>query len=76
MPSPLIGRNSFFARGLNRGELNHGERVSSELADGSQQPMRVRAIEPTAILLDGNHDLAGRQLTFALKLVAIEKSAP
>lgn len=56
-------------------ELKLGEKLSITLADGSQQAMRVRAIEPESILLDGNHDLAGRQLTFALKLVAIEKGA-
>ena len=55
--------------------LTLGEKLSLELADGSQKVMRVRAIEPTTILLDGNHDLAGRHLTFALKLVAIEKGA-
>jgi peptidylprolyl isomerase len=54
-------------------EMKVGEKVSIQLADGSQQPMRIRAIEPESILLDGNHDLAGRHLTFALKLVSIEK---
>ena len=54
-------------------ELKIGEKISIQLADGSQPPMRIRAIEPESILRDGNHDLAGRNLTFALKLVAIEK---
>ena len=56
-------------------ELKLGEKISIELADGSQQTMRIREVDPESILLDGNHDLAGRQLTFALKLVSIEKGA-
>lgn len=61
-------------RGLFPGtrELKLGEKLSIELADGSQKVMRVRAIEPETVLLDGNHDLAGRHLTFALKLVGIK----
>ena len=56
-------------------ELKLGEKLSIGLADGSEQPMRVREIGPESVLLDGNHDLAGRNLTFALKLVSIEKGA-
>ena len=67
----LVDRNLFPAER----NLTLGEKLSIELADGSQKVMRVRAIEPTTILLDGNHDLAGRHLTFALKLVAIDKGA-
>lgn len=55
--------------------LTLGEKLSIELTDGSQKVMRVREIGPNSVLLDGNHDLAGRHLTFALKLVSIEKSA-
>ncbi len=54
-------------------ELRIGEKLSLELADGSQKVMRVRTVESDSILLDGNHDLAGCQLTFALKLVSIER---
>ena len=56
-------------------ELTLGEKLSIKLADDSERVMRVRAIEPTMILLDGNHDLAGRHLTFALKVVAVEKKS-
>ena len=56
-------------------ELRIGEKLSLELVDGSQKVMRVRTVDPDSILLDGNHDLAGCQLTFALKLVSIEKGA-
>lgn len=56
-------------------QLQIGEKLSIGLADGSEQVMRIREIGPESVLLDGNHDLAGRQLTFALKLVSIEKGA-
>ena len=56
-------------------ELKLGEQISIELADGSQKVMRIRSVDPDAILLDGNHDLAGRHLTFALKLVSVEPGA-
>ena len=56
-------------------ELKLGKKLSIDLADGSQQVMRVREIGPESVLLDGNHDLAGRHLTFAMKLVAIEKGS-
>ena len=34
--------------------------------------MRIREIGEQQVLLDGNHDLAGCNLTFALQLVAID----
>jgi FKBP-type peptidyl-prolyl cis-trans isomerase 2 len=34
--------------------------------------MRIRRIDEHEVLLDGNHDLAGCDLTFALQLVSIE----
>jgi FKBP-type peptidyl-prolyl cis-trans isomerase 2 len=33
--------------------------------------MRIRHVDEREVLLDGNHDLAGCDLTFALQLVAI-----
>ena len=49
------------------------EKISIELVYGSLQVMRVREIGSESVLLDGNHNLAGRHLTFALQMVAIEK---
>ena len=53
-------------------ELRIGQQVKIELAGREQRLMRVRKIEEQDVLLDGNHDLAGCDLTFALKLTAIE----
>jgi len=52
-------------------ELRIGQKLSIELGGKSNQVMRIRRIDDESILLDGNHDLAGCDLTFALQLVAI-----
>ena len=53
-------------------ELRIGQQVNIELAGREQRLMRVRQIGGQEVLLDGNHDLAGCDLTFALQLAAIE----
>ena len=52
-------------------ELRVGQKLSLELGDHSQRIMRIRRVDDQEVLLDGNHDLAGCDLTFALQLVAI-----
>jgi peptidylprolyl isomerase len=41
------------------------------LEDGSPFPVLVTEVTDTTITLDGNHPLAGRDLTFAIRLVEI-----
>ena len=53
-------------------DLQIGQKLSIEMGDGSQRVMRIRKVDHDGVLLDGNHDLAGCDLTFALQLVAIE----
>ena len=53
-------------------ELRVGRKLSIELGGESVRPMRIRRVDETEVLLDGNHDLAGCDLTFALQLVAID----
>ena len=53
-------------------ELRTGRKLSIELAGNEQRMMRVRHVDGDEVLLDGNHDLAGCDLTFALQLVAIK----
>ena len=53
-------------------DLRIGQKLVVELGGNTQRIMRVRKIEDKTVLLDGNHDLAGCDLTFALELVAIE----
>ncbi len=54
-------------------KLRIGQRLRVELAGGTEQLMSVRNIGTNEVLLDGNHDLAGCDLTFALQLVAIDE---
>lgn len=48
-----------------------GQNVQLQLADGSELLMRVIQVNDAEVVLDGNHPLAGLDLTFALQLEAI-----
>jgi FKBP-type peptidyl-prolyl cis-trans isomerase 2 len=52
--------------------LEVGQALNIELHGRVQQRMRIREISGQTVLLDGNHDLAGCDLLFALLLAAIE----
>lgn len=52
-------------------ELRISQKLNLELGDGTQRQMRIRNVSEREVLLDGNHDLAGCDLTFALQLVSI-----
>lgn len=52
-------------------ELRIAQKLSIEMGDGSCRMMRIRNVDEQQVLLDGNHDLAGCDLTFALQLVKI-----
>ena len=52
-------------------ELRIGQKLRVELGGNEQRLMRVRTVNEEEVLLDGNHDLAGCDLTLALQLVAI-----
>ena len=53
-------------------ELKIGQKLNIELGSKVNKVMRIRNVDEESVLLDGNHDLAGCDLTFALQLVAIE----
>jgi peptidylprolyl isomerase len=48
-----------------------GHQMEVILEDGSPLPVLVTEVTETTITLDGNHPLAGRDLTFSIMLVAI-----
>ncbi len=48
-----------------------GHQMEVILQDGSPMPVLVTEVTDTTITLDGNHPLAGRDLTFAIRLVEI-----
>jgi len=50
-----------------------GEKISLAFADGEERIMRIVKVEQEEVVLDGNHPLAGLDLTFALKLVSIDE---
>ncbi len=52
-------------------ELRIGRKLNIELAGSEQRMMRIRHVDEQEVLLDGNHDLAGCDLTFAMQLVEI-----
>jgi len=52
-------------------ELRVGRKLSIELKGKELRMMRIRQVDEQDVLLDGNHDLAGCDLTFALQLVKI-----
>ena len=54
-------------------DLRGGEKISLAFADGEERIMRVVKCESDTVTLDGNHPLAGLDLTFALQLVSIEE---
>lgn len=48
-----------------------GHQMEVILEDGSPLPVLVTDVTDTTITLDGNHPLAGRDLTFSIRLVEI-----
>jgi len=53
-------------------ELRLGRKLSMELGGEYVRLARILRVDEAEVLLDGNHDLAGCDLTFALQLVAVE----
>jgi FKBP-type peptidyl-prolyl cis-trans isomerase 2 len=52
--------------------LQVGQKLSLEFGGRSERLMLITRIEGDDVTLDGNHALAGCDLTFALRLVAID----
>ena len=54
-------------------ELQPGEKLSLTFADGEERVMRLIKVDAEEVTLDGNHPLAGLDLTFALQLDKIDE---
>ncbi len=52
-------------------ELVEGMILSAESPDGLPISFIIKSFDDQQVIIDGNHPLAGRYLTFALELVAI-----
>lgn len=53
-------------------EIVVGQKLSIEFRRGSSRVMLVTAVDERMVTLDGNHPLAGRELTFALRVDRVE----
>ncbi len=50
-----------------------GQKLSIDFSDGESRVMRIAAIDDTVVTLDGNHPLAGCELTFALQVMEVRE---
>ena len=53
-------------------EILVGQKLSIDFKGGASRVMMVTALDEVEVTLDGNHPLAGLDLTFALKLERVE----
>ena len=53
-------------------DINVGQKLSIAFSGGQTRIMRVIAVDETEVTLDGNHALAGFELTFALRVDRVE----
>jgi peptidylprolyl isomerase len=53
-------------------EITVGQKLSIGFSGGESRIMRVIAVDETEVTLDGNHALAGFELTFALRVDRVE----
>ncbi|OGU17976.1 MAG: peptidylprolyl isomerase [Geobacteraceae bacterium GWC2_53_11] len=63
-----VARNTFPAGK----EIMVGQKLSIEFKGGTSRVMVVTAVDGAEVTLDGNHPLAGLDLTFALKVEQVE----
>jgi len=54
-------------------EISVGQKLSIEFKGGASRLMVVTAVDENGVTLDGNHTLAGLDLTFALKVERVEE---
>ena len=52
-------------------QITIGQKLSIEFTGGASRVMIVREVGETEVVLDGNHPLAGQDLTFALKVESV-----
>lgn len=64
----LVVERSFFPTDR---PIEVGQKLTIEFADGEQRVMLVIKVDAENVTLDGNHPLAGLDLTFALELAKI-----
>jgi len=53
-------------------EIMIGQKLGIEFKGGGTRMMIVTSVDESGVTLDGNHPLAGEELTFALRVVNVE----
>lgn len=53
-------------------EIKVGQKLSMEFKNGQSRVMMVIAVDENSVTLDGNHPLAGCEMTFALRIDRVE----
>jgi FKBP-type peptidyl-prolyl cis-trans isomerase 2 len=53
-------------------EITAGQKLSIEFKGGISRVMVVTTVDEASVTLDGNHPLAGQELTFALRVDKVE----
>jgi len=66
----VLGRNMF--EGVD--ELEVGMQFHASGPDGSMQIVTIKALEGEEVTVDGNHPLAGEQLTFDVKVIEVREA--
>ena len=66
----VLGRNMF--EGVD--ELEVGMQFHASGPNGSMQIVTIKAVEDDEVTVDGNHPLAGEQLTFDVKVLEIREA--
>ena len=49
-----------------------GQKLASQGTDGRQMVVNVTAVDDSTITIDGNHELAGRDLIFDIEVISIQ----
>jgi len=52
-------------------DFKKGMTLMSQNPDGSEFPLIIKSVKAASIIVDGNHPLAGKDLTFDLQLIEI-----
>ena len=52
-----------------------GDRVAAQDPDGGSLPARISGVDPKEVTLDFNHELAGKELTFKVKVAEVREAS-
>lgn len=56
-------------------DFSVGDRVMAQSPDGASVPARISAVGPKQVTLDFNHELAGKELTFKIRVAEVREAS-